>query len=34
MGTLNDYYRNWKLARAKKKFQVYMRKQDRDRRVH
>jgi membrane associated rhomboid family serine protease len=33
---LEDAYKQWKLARAKKKFQVYMRKQerDRDRRVH
>jgi len=36
MGSLQNYYQNWKLARAKKKFQVYMRKQGsgRDRRVH
>ncbi len=33
---LQDAYRTWKLARAKKKFQVYMRKKgtDRDRRVN
>jgi membrane associated rhomboid family serine protease len=36
LGSFNDAYRQWKLARAKRKFQVYMRKQerDRDRRVH
>ena len=36
MGALEDAYRQWKLARAKKKFQVYMRKQgrDRDRTIH
>lgn len=35
-GALDDAYRQWKLARAKKKFQVYMRKQgrDRDRSIH
>ena len=35
-GALEDAYRQWKLARAKKKFQVYMRKQgrDRDRSIH
>jgi hypothetical protein len=35
-GALDDAYRQWKLARAKKKFQVYMRKQgrDRDRTIH
>ncbi len=33
---LQDAYQTWKLARAKKKFQVYMRKKgtDRDRRVN
>ena len=36
MAALNDQYRAWKLARAKKKFQVYLRKQrsDRDPWVH
>ena len=36
MASLQEAYGQWKLARAKKKFQVYMRKQerDRDRRVH
>ena len=36
MGALEGSYRQWKLARAKKKFQVYMRKQgrDRDRTIH
>ena len=36
MGALEESYRQWKLARAKKKFQVYMRKQgrDRDRTIH
>jgi membrane associated rhomboid family serine protease len=35
-GSLRNTYRNWKLARAKRKFEVYMRKQksDRDRRVN
>jgi membrane associated rhomboid family serine protease len=34
--SLQDAYRTWKLARAKRKFQVYMRKKgtDRDRRVN
>lgn len=36
VGSLRESYRIWKLARAKKKFQVYMRKQGsgRDRRIH
>ncbi|MEQ1948552.1 MAG: rhomboid family intramembrane serine protease [Bryobacteraceae bacterium] len=35
VGSLREQYRQWKLARAKKKFQVYMRKQnDRDRYVN
>ncbi len=36
VGSLHESYRVWKLARAKKKFQVYMRKQGsgRDRRIH
>lgn len=29
-GSLRRSYREWKLARAKKRFQVYLRKQDRD----
>lgn len=35
-GPLQRSYRDWKVRRAKKKFQVYLRKQgsDRDRRVH
>jgi hypothetical protein len=28
-GSLQDAYKNWKLQRAKKKFQVYLRKQGR-----
>jgi len=34
--SLRDSYHTWKLARAKKKFQVYMRKKgsDRDRQIH
>jgi membrane associated rhomboid family serine protease len=31
MGALRDGYRSWKLARAKRKFQVYLRKQRSDR---
>jgi membrane associated rhomboid family serine protease len=31
MASLRGSYRSWKLARAKKKFQVYLRKQDSDR---
>lgn len=36
LGAIGDAYQQWKLARAKKKFQVYMRKQgrDRDRTIH
>ena len=36
LDAVNEAYRQWKLARAKKKFQVYMRKQksDRDRYVN
>ena len=37
MGWINDSYKAWKLARAKRKFQVYLKKQrgsDRDPRVH
>jgi membrane associated rhomboid family serine protease len=36
IGSLRDSYQTWKLERAKKKFQVYMRKQgsNRDRRIH
>jgi membrane associated rhomboid family serine protease len=36
LGALQESYQRWKLARAKKKFQVYMRKQGsgRDRRIH
>lgn len=36
MGMLQESYQKWKLERAKKKFQVYMRKQGsgRDRRIH
>ena len=35
-GSVRDVYRSWKLARAKRKFEVYMRKQksDRDRSVN
>jgi membrane associated rhomboid family serine protease len=31
MGSVSEGYRSWKLARAKKKFQVYLRKQGSDR---
>jgi len=36
IGSLQNSYQSWKLARAKRKFQVYMRKQgsNRDRRIH
>jgi hypothetical protein len=36
VASVRDSYQTWKLARAKKKFQVYMRKKgsDRDRQVH
>ena len=36
LGAIQNSYRDWKLARARKKFQVYMRKKgpDRDRRVN
>jgi hypothetical protein len=36
IGALRESYQKWKLERAKKKFQVYMRKQGsgRDRRIH
>jgi hypothetical protein len=27
-------YKEWKLRRAKRKFEVYLRRQDRDRRIH
>jgi hypothetical protein len=31
LGSLKESYTNWKLARAKRKFQVYMRKKSSDR---
>jgi hypothetical protein len=36
IGSVSDWYRNWKLQRNKKKFQVYLRKHgsDRDPWVH
>ncbi len=33
-GLARQAYQQWKLARAKRKFQVYMKKQDRDRTIH
>lgn len=34
VGGLRERYRQWKLDRARRKFQVYMRKHDRDRHFH
>jgi len=34
MGTAHAAYKNWKLQRAKKRFQVYLRKQDKGPRIH
>jgi hypothetical protein len=35
MATMHHRYQDWKMQRAKKRFQVYLRKQaDRDRTIH